>query len=236
MENDNARKLKVAKIALGMIRECGYLQFTMNDLSKAANVSPGTLYRTFPSKDDLLVYLFGSVVGSLRASLRMFDRMDLSEREKVICRICYQYYIRSYNTDLSSLDLIGTNAAIFNQASQETKNRFKEIFDETIQWQAANFTNLVLTGKLICSEEDLKKTIKRLIVISRGGMVIANHIFIEKEMYQIEDLMEFCDLVLDQLTWAGNEGRCDFRLILLAMRTVRDKSASGHSSQFPFAS
>lgn len=235
MDNDSTRKLRVAKVALGMIRECGYLQFTMNDLSKAANVSPGTLYRTFPSKDDLLVYLFGSVAGSLRASLRIFDRMDLSEREKVICRICYQYYIRSYNKDLSSLDLIGTNAAIFNQASSETKNRFKAIFDETTRWQATNLTNLILTGKLICSEEELKNTIRRLIVISRGGMVIANHIFIEKEMYQIEDLMEFCDLVLGQLTWTGNEGRCDFRLILLAMRTVRDKSASGHSPQFPFA-
>ncbi|WP_417347644.1 TetR/AcrR family transcriptional regulator [Ferrimonas sp.] len=220
------RKVKIAKAAMRLIREQGYLQFSMNELAKEVEVTAGTLYRTFASKDDLLVYLFSSVIETLAESMYKFGRMDLSTKEKIVCCHCYQFYLRQFYPDSASLDLIGTNKAIFNQARPETREKFKRIFDmSTIRFKK-QFSDLVDSGKVKADQELLFQVLRQMTLIGRGGMVISNHVFIPQDTFKIEDLISLCCHTLDQLDWQGDEGRADKRLILLALRSEVEQSVS----------
>ncbi|MBY6096779.1 TetR/AcrR family transcriptional regulator [Ferrimonas balearica] len=220
------RKVKIAKAAMKLIREQGYLQFSMNELTKEVGVTAGTLYRTFASKDDLLVYLFSSTIETLADSMYKFSRMDLSAKEKIVCCHCYQFYFRQFYPDSTSLDLIGTNKVIFNQARPETREKFKRIFDLSAMKFKSQFSELVDSGKVKADEELLYQVMRQLTIIGRGGMVISNHVFIPRDAFKIEDLISLCCHTLDQLDWQGDEGKADIRLILLALRSEVEQSVS----------
>ncbi|WP_169308376.1 TetR/AcrR family transcriptional regulator [Ferrimonas aestuarii] len=220
------RKIKIAKAAMKIIREQGYLQLSMNELAKTVGVTAGTLYRTFASKDDLLVFLFSSIIGTLADSMFKFNRMDLSAKEKIVCCHCYQFYLRQFHPDTASLDLIGTNKVIFEHAKPETKAKFQQIFDLSSSRFRKQFSDLLESGKVIADHELAFRVLRQITLIGRGGMLVSNHAFIAANVFKVEDLIDLFCLTLDQLDWQDGEGRADKRLILLAMRSEVEQSSS----------
>lgn len=58
-EKQSARRQRVLEAAMGLAREGGYDAVQMRDVAVRADVALGTLYRYFPSKNQLLVAALG---------------------------------------------------------------------------------------------------------------------------------------------------------------------------------
>src|SRR5919202_1473547 len=61
----SARRRRVIQAAMTLASKGGYDAVQMRDVAAAANVALGTLYRYFPSKDQLLVAALGEWAGEL---------------------------------------------------------------------------------------------------------------------------------------------------------------------------
>lgn len=199
---------------------------TFSELAKEVGVPTGTLYRTFPSKDDLLVYLFSDFISKLNDSMMRFYKMDLSPKEKIICSHCYQFYLRGKVKDNNGLDLLATNHIIFDSAKSETINIFKKTFEECGRFQISRFEPLQSNGFINAKIDTFLQVHRQLVLLSRGGMFISNHIFINQDSFVLEDLIDACSLILDKLNWQDDHGRTDVRLITLALDSEFERAHS----------
>jgi AcrR family transcriptional regulator len=68
-EKQSARRRRVIKAAMSLASEGGYDAVQMRDVAARARVALGTLYRYFPSKDQLLVAALGEWTGELQQRL-----------------------------------------------------------------------------------------------------------------------------------------------------------------------
>ncbi|MCA1833383.1 MAG: TetR family transcriptional regulator [Actinomycetota bacterium] len=68
-EKQSARRRRVIKAAMVLAAEGGYDAVQMRDVAARARVALGTLYRYFPSKDQLLVAALGEWTGELQQRL-----------------------------------------------------------------------------------------------------------------------------------------------------------------------
>jgi AcrR family transcriptional regulator len=68
-EKQSARRQRVIKAAMALAAEGGYEAVQMRDVASRARVALGTLYRYFPSKDQLLVAALGEWTTELQQRL-----------------------------------------------------------------------------------------------------------------------------------------------------------------------
>lgn len=90
-----AREEGLIETAIALLNEKGYEALTMDDLAAAARVSKATLYKHFPSKEELIVRVVLSVMGSVEAFVAGLDRsMPPLERYEAIVRRLLQTRLR----------------------------------------------------------------------------------------------------------------------------------------------
>ena len=69
-----ANRERLLTAAHDVFRERG-MDTEMKDIAERAGVGVGTIYRNFPTKDDLIIALAADVIGGVRAMLDAADRM-----------------------------------------------------------------------------------------------------------------------------------------------------------------
>jgi AcrR family transcriptional regulator len=91
MRNPSATRQKLHEAALNLFVEKGVVETSVGDMARAAGVAEGTLYRHYPSKDDLVADLFVSnyqAFGQRIAKLQA-TRADMRGKlEVVIAEVC----------------------------------------------------------------------------------------------------------------------------------------------------
>jgi AcrR family transcriptional regulator len=70
----SAAREKVLTSALGLFAQRGYFQTSMPDIQQHAGVSTGSIYRHFPSKDDIARAVYDTVLETIGAVFR--DNLD----------------------------------------------------------------------------------------------------------------------------------------------------------------
>jgi len=82
------KRAEILEAALSLFVEQGFHGAPMADIAQKAKVAAGTIYRYFPSKDDLINSLFEELQGKLRAFLQKNYPVQGEIRKK------YEYLIR----------------------------------------------------------------------------------------------------------------------------------------------
>ncbi|QIZ75775.1 TetR/AcrR family transcriptional regulator [Ferrimonas lipolytica] len=230
--NKQARKVKIAKVAIGLIKSQGYISLSLNQLAKEAGVSSGTLYRDFKSKEELLVFLFGNVIRNLGDSMKRFYKSELSAKEKVICFNCYQFFVRMMYPNEGFLDLIGLDKTVFENVDEVTYKKFQKLYDELKSCNEIMCLNFIKNGELNSEPDLLFKVLRQVWFLSRGGVFVANHKIIDQRDYSIDDLIDACSIILDQLDWRTGAGRADYRLIKLKLKSEVEQSKQFNWSDY----
>ena len=66
-EMTKTRKI-IVNAAITLMNESGFHETTMNEIAKRAKIGPGTLYRHFPTRDELLATVYITEVEKLAAA------------------------------------------------------------------------------------------------------------------------------------------------------------------------
>lgn len=225
MLEKSSRRLQVSKIALELIRETGYQSLTMSTLGKKAGVSTGTLYREFKTKEDLLLYIFIINCQSLVDISKKFNKMNLNAKEKIICKNCFQYFVRLYKKDKASIDMIMANAGIFHEANTNFHNIMKKIKSNVDSSRITMFNELRDSKIIQATDEQIEFTAKMITTISRGTVYVVNNVFYQKSSLPIDDVLRMYEACLNQIHW--NEENCsvDYRSMKTCLKTVLDRSS-----------
>jgi AcrR family transcriptional regulator len=91
MRNPSATRQKLHEAALNLFVEKGVVETSVGDMARAAGVAEGTLYRHYPSKDDLVADLFASNYqdfGRRIAKLQATRAEFRGKLEAVIAEVC----------------------------------------------------------------------------------------------------------------------------------------------------
>lgn len=97
MRDGTATRQKLESVALDLFVKKGVLATTIKDIAKAADVAEGTLYRHYPSKEELATELYIRAYQKLFEALRdaIQDKNTLKEQVSVTCELV----CRSYDND-----------------------------------------------------------------------------------------------------------------------------------------
>ncbi|WP_028113832.1 TetR/AcrR family transcriptional regulator [Ferrimonas kyonanensis] len=228
-ETQSRRKDEIAAVAAKLIKQQGHLKFSLNELGKLCGVPAGTLYRSFNSKSDLLVYIFTQVVRTQSALLSHLSQLPISAKEKMICFACFPYYYRSVNHDLLGLTFSGANNVLMRDADEQLQTELRAVFALMFSQRGAWFHSF-LEQNLIASPQPLLRTIqKRLTLLSRGGAIMGGHAYIPEDEYNLNDMIEFAAEILAPLEWGPGQEKMEHHQIVVALRTISD-AYGGHES------
>jgi TetR/AcrR family transcriptional regulator, regulator of mycofactocin system len=88
---------EIEEVALGLFRQRGFADVTVEEISSASRISPRTFYRYFPTKEDVLQFQIDRRSGMLRE--RLFARPD-DEAPLVSLRLGITQVLAAEDTDL----------------------------------------------------------------------------------------------------------------------------------------
>lgn len=88
------KRADIVKSALELFAEKGYDGTTINDIAKAAGITPGAIYRHFKSKEELGKAIFDTLIGNYSRELTELveSQVGLQERIRNTVLITYRYY------------------------------------------------------------------------------------------------------------------------------------------------
>lgn len=88
------KKSEIVQSALELFAEKGYDGTTINDIAKAAGITPGAIYRHFTSKEEMGKIIFEALIGNYSRELsEILDRdRHLKERVEHTVHLTYTYY------------------------------------------------------------------------------------------------------------------------------------------------
>ncbi|WP_028108401.1 TetR/AcrR family transcriptional regulator [Ferrimonas futtsuensis] len=220
------KKIAIAKAALKIVKDIGYQSLTMNGLSIESKIPSGTLYRYFSSKEEILIYSFNLITDVTLNAVKEFNKIELTEKERIICRNCFPYFIRLYRPDKSSVDMVAANGGIFAKACPNLVNSLKSTYEKATKFRKLNFYKLLSLGIIKASPKQIDETIKMLLTLSRGSVYVVNSPFFEKKEYEMETLIRMYEVTLDQIVWQDKHNSVDPKRINVAMKTVLDRTSS----------
>lgn len=219
------RKRHLLRTALKLIEERGYVQFNFRELSAEAKVSIGSLYRLFPTKEHLLTTLWGEHIQRMHESYQVFENFGLTDKEQIICSACWPFLRQKLSARSFVIEMIGANHQMFDELSDQSKAELEAQFNAVLQKRFNQFARAVKSGALNPDDGKIRTAIKQLTLISRGAVMIQQHVFVPPSTFQLAEIIEACDLILSQLEWRSDASRVDARRIELALRTTCDVAA-----------
>ncbi len=83
MRNGTLTKAKIDRTAMRLFVEKGITETTIRDIAREAGIAEGTLYRHYPSKDDLAWELFVENFTAIGRALNDIQKSKPSAREKL---------------------------------------------------------------------------------------------------------------------------------------------------------
>ncbi|WP_299803181.1 TetR/AcrR family transcriptional regulator [uncultured Shewanella sp.] len=217
---------EIAKYAVNIMDENGDLDFSFSDIRNRYRISAGKLYRCFPSKSELLAYIYYKTLSEFFDITKDFHRYQLTTKEKIACLACLQIFVRGIFPDRTGIDILSTNKFVFDNASDSILEDLNKLISNIQKFRFSQFVEAVNSGELIATEEEIKLVLKHLALISRGSLFISRHIFLSDKKSSIFELMDFCDVAMNQLEWSSANYSIDHNKVLLAMRTMIDRKGN----------
>lgn len=216
----------IALYAMEIMNEHGDIYFSLSDIRNRFGVSAGTLYRNFKSKHELLAFIYLKTLSAFFEYTQDSSRYNLNAKERIIGFACMQTYTRSIYPDSVGIDMMCTNKFVFEQSSSHLKGELSRLISEIQSHRIQQFTHAIKTGELVAAEQEITKALKHLSLISRGSLLLSNHIFLNSNKCKIHDLIDFCEIALNQFQWIGESESIDRNKMLISLRTMIDRRPS----------
>lgn len=125
--NREEREQIIVQAARKLISSEGFVHFKMSELAREADMSVGTLYSHFPSKEDLLLGLHLHNL-SLKESLfkDIFSRESWSPLHRLIAMTLADWDLDRKMKELSEIDALAMFPSIWKKASPGITGRLEE--------------------------------------------------------------------------------------------------------------
>ncbi len=171
------REEMIRSKASNLIVEEGFFNLRMSDVAKNADVSMGTLYSHFVSKEDLVIGI------SIHLFFKRLDMMKKVEEvfnkplDRLVAMIIGDYYISSDLGELSEIETISNIASVWQRASHRSTESLKNI-QERLMVKSFEIISECLNSKELFPNDDYDKQTKEQIEISLWSSCIGlRHIF-----------------------------------------------------------
>ena len=114
---------RIMTAAEGMFSEKGYVQTTIDDISKASEYSRRTIYAYFENKEDILHHIIEKGLRTLKGDIeKAVSRSDdFVGRYKAICE-AMKAYQRNYPLSADSVNSVNSESIDLSQASETVGN------------------------------------------------------------------------------------------------------------------
>ncbi len=166
----------ISKVS-NLIVEEGFFNLRMSDVAKSADVSMGTLYSHFSSKEDLLIGISNSLLSKrLDMMKKVKDTFD-KPLEQLIAMIIGDYYINSDLGELSEIETISNIPSVWQRASHKSTELLKNI-QANLMKDSFSIISECLNSKELFPNNEYDKHTKEQIEISLWSSCIGlRHIF-----------------------------------------------------------
>lgn len=127
--NQTAERLY--KVALALFGRQGFQATTMREIAQRAGVSPGLLYRYFPSKEAVLLRLYGELSQAYAARMHELPNGDWSERVLAATRLSLETLEPHRSALIGLLGVLvntGDNS-LFGAHTKMSRERVMEAFE-----------------------------------------------------------------------------------------------------------
>ncbi|GGG23687.1 TetR family transcriptional regulator [Lysinibacillus alkalisoli] len=133
----NARKRKVIQVALQLFLERGYVQTSIQDIIDQANISKGTFYNYFSSKDDCLIAII-DIAREQTSMLRSELLVGKSPSDKAVLlrQIATGIQYSSNQTILPILE------SVFQSSNTELKEALRSYHLRELKWLAQRLVDV----------------------------------------------------------------------------------------------
>ena len=125
---------RLYKVALALFREQGFQATTMRDIAQSAGVSPGLLYRYFPSKEALLLRLYGQLSQTYAARVEKLPEGEWSERVLAATRLSLETLGPHRSALIGLLGVLVTpgDNSLFGAHTKISRERVMEAFERAV--------------------------------------------------------------------------------------------------------
>jgi AcrR family transcriptional regulator len=144
----HAAHRRLYEVAVSILGERGYDETTMRDVATAAGVSPGLLYRYFPSKRSVVLALYAEL------SVQYADQTVLRPgkwRERFASALDGSLHVLGpHRTTLRALIpvLVGTEeGGLFSSSTDDSRRRVESVFESAVS-EAADAPGAKMAGAL----------------------------------------------------------------------------------------
>jgi len=124
------KKKLIIESAIKLFAENGFHNTSVQEIANHAQISKGTVYLYFDSKEDLLLKIFYYYNDSTRDKIRQIDMLQLTPKEKFIKQITIQFEEIHDNYSFFSM-FMREQTLTFHD---DLHALFKKIHNETHQW------------------------------------------------------------------------------------------------------
>ncbi len=167
------RMLEIRNAALDIFLEKGYSTTNMHDIVNAVEMSKGSVYRYYPSKDRIIIDLFKDAIEIRNEAIPKFDNNKIISKEEIanfLTSLLFSDLLKNKYSKLyvmflyekmfhKELDDIYQEFFSYNISSLNLEATLNAIEEETLLIIITMINNFIL-GKMILSKE-FDKTITR---------------------------------------------------------------------------
>ncbi len=160
-----------------LIVEEGFFNLRMSDVAKCADVSMGTLYSHFSSKEDLLIGISNSL---------LLKRVDMMKKvkitfdkplEQLIAMIIGDYYINFDLGELSEVETISNIPSVWQRASHKSTELIKSIQENLMKDSFAIISECLNSKELFPNNEYNQHTKEQIEISLWSSCIGLRHIF-----------------------------------------------------------
>lgn len=140
------------------------LRFSIDDVAKALRISKKTIYRYFPTKEDLAVEIYETYYENAMCQIKTITAAGTGDAALQLLRIYYQSIYMSRDEIFNKYAL---NAKIRGLA-QSNRERMKICFENTLHQADKTAIMIIIDGalqKLCENQSEAEKVFERLITL-----------------------------------------------------------------------
>jgi TetR/AcrR family transcriptional regulator, fatty acid metabolism regulator protein len=134
-KKDVGKRKRILDSAIKVFAKTGYSDARMQDVAKEADVSHGTVYVYFKSKDALFVSIFQEILGELVQYIGSEIQKEKNAEDKLRRMISMQLGIIEENPDLTKLILIEfpRSGNFLNDSNTDVLSKYIDLISDVIK-------------------------------------------------------------------------------------------------------
>jgi AcrR family transcriptional regulator len=179
MQSENSKKNRIIGYAFQRFTTIGVAQITMDDIAKGVGIGKGTLYKFFPSKEELVLQIIDFVTANVESKI---EEILSDEKLSVIQKT--KLFIKTIAEKISSV-----NPAVLEYVQRSMPEAYEKLEQSRERIIMNNFTRLFAEGKstgLFDSQMD-EKLVAHILVGAANQIVMTQ--VIRKLGYSVEQLI-----------------------------------------------